>query len=107
VEEIVTKRGFLVGDEMTALDVKLFVFLIRFDEIYRVLFKTNTRRVSSMTGLMEYVKDIYHVKGIKDSCDFVTMKKQYFGANAHDRVYIIPRGGMFLKLLLEDADMEM
>jgi Predicted glutathione S-transferase len=103
VEEIVSKNGFLVGDEMTASDVRLFVVLIRLDEIYRVLFKTNTRRVSSMTGLMEYVKDIYNVKGMKDTCDFTSMKRQYFGANSQGGKYIIPRGGMFIKLL-EDVD---
>jgi putative glutathione S-transferase len=99
VEEIVTKNGFLVGDEMTASDVRLFVVLIRLDEIYRVLFKTNTRRVSSMAGLMEYVKDIYNVKGMKDTCDFISMKRQYFGVNSKGRDSIIPRGGIFIKLL--------
>ena len=104
VDSIVRKRGFLGGSKLTASDVRLFSVLIRMDEIYRVLFHTNTRRISSMPGIMEYVKDIYHVKGVKDVCDINAMKKEYFSAMTEkDRDFIIPRGGIFMKLLDAEA----
>ncbi len=45
---IVQKRGFLAGQKLTDSDIRLFVILFRFDEIYRNLFKINTRMVVSM-----------------------------------------------------------
>lgn len=96
--ELVTKRGFLIGDKLTESDIRLFVTLIRFDEIYRVLFKTNTRRIATSPGLLEYVRDIYNVQGMREVCDVSTMKKEYFGAKAKAD-YIIPRGGLFIELL--------
>ena len=101
-EQIIQKRGFLNGNKLTASDVRLFVVLIRMDEIYRVLFHTNTRRVSSLPGLMEYVKDIYHVKGVRETCDVDAMKIEYFGARTEKgREFIIPHGGVFMKMLDE------
>jgi len=98
-DAIVRRRGFLGGSKLTASDIRLFSVLIRMDEIYRVLFHTNTRRISSM-GLMEYVKDIYNIKGVKDVCDINAMKAEYFSARTEKgREFIIPRGGMFMKLL--------
>ena len=96
--ELVSKRGFLIGEKLTESDVRLFVTLVRFDEIYRVLFKTNTRSIASTPGLLEYVRDIYNVKGIKDVCDISAMKAEYFGARAKGD-YIIPRGNGFAELL--------
>jgi len=98
VDRIVRKRGFLTGSKLTGSDVRLFVVLLRLDEIYRIIFKVNTRRIATMPGLLEYVRDIYHVKGMKDVCDIAAMKKEYFGARAQGE-FIIPCGGTFMKLL--------
>jgi putative glutathione S-transferase len=97
---IVQTRGFLNGSKLTASDLRLFVVLIRMDEIYRVLFQTNTRRISAMPGLMDYMRDIYHAKGVKETCDVNAMRIEYFSARTEKgREFIIPRGGMFMKLL--------
>ena len=99
-ESIVGQRGFLIGEKLTVSDVRLFSILIRFDEIYRVLFHTNTRKISAMPALMSYMKDIYNIDGVKDTCDFLSMKKEYFSARCErGKSCIVPRGGEFIRLL--------
>lgn len=96
-DRIVQKRGFLAGKKLTESDVRLFVVLLRFDEVYRVLFKTNTRMVVNMPGLMEFVRDIYQVKGMKEVCDLECIKKEFYGAKGG--TFIVPKGGKFMNAL--------
>lgn len=96
-DAIVKKRGFLAGKYLTESDIRLFTTLIRFDEVYRVQFKTNTRRISKMSGLLTYVRDIYRIKKVKQTCNMGAIKKAYYGARAE--VGIVPRGDGFLELL--------
>lgn len=99
VDEIVRKRGFLSGKRLTESDVRLFATLFRFDEVYRIIFKTNTKMVSNTPGLLNYVRDIYNIKGVKEMCDMDAIKTQYFGARAESGVFIVPRGPGFMDLL--------
>lgn len=100
VEKIVKRYGFLCGGTLTAPDIRLFCALMRFDEVYRVLFKINSRRISDMPALMEYTRDIYNIDGVKDVCDLNAIKKGYFGAHMKEgNSYIVPRGGIFMKIL--------
>jgi putative glutathione S-transferase len=80
VQKIVKRYGFLCGESLTAPDIRLFCILMRFDEVYRVLFKMNSRRISDMPDLMEYIRDIYNIDGVKDVCNMNTIKKGYFEA---------------------------
>jgi glutathionyl-hydroquinone reductase len=100
VEKIVKRYGFLCGGTLTAPDIRLFCVLMRFDEVYRLLFKINSRRISDMPALMEYTRDIYNIDGVKDVCDLKAIKKGYFGACVKEgQSYIVPRGGIFMKIL--------
>ncbi len=95
-EQIVKKRGFLAGQKLTESDLRLFVLLLRFDEVYRILFKVNTRMVEKMTGLMDFMRDIYSVKGVVETCDMEKIKREFYGATA--TTFIVPRG-RFVELL--------
>jgi putative glutathione S-transferase len=100
VERIVRKRGFLAGHKLTESDIRLFVILLRFDEVYRVLFKVNTKIIATMPGLVEFMRDIYQVKGVKETCNMEKIKKEFYGARG--RRYIIPKGsGAFMNLMAD------
>ncbi|KAJ0388836.1 hypothetical protein ATCC90586_011315 [Pythium insidiosum] len=45
VEAILSKQRFLVGKAFTEADIRLFVTLIRFDEVYAVMYKTNKKLI--------------------------------------------------------------
>jgi putative glutathione S-transferase len=47
VTTILEQQRFIAGDRLTLADIRLFVTLIRFDPVYIVYFKTNTRSVTS------------------------------------------------------------
>lgn len=97
-ESIVKKRGFLAGQKLTESDILLFSILLRFDEVYRILFRINTRMVSRMPGLMEFMKDIYLVDGISDTCNMKKIKQELYEAQQGEAC-IIPRGNLFIDLL--------
>lgn len=58
-EEILEKNRYLVGDTFTEADVRLFVTLIRFDEVYAVYFKCNKKRIVDFPNLLNYTREIY------------------------------------------------
>jgi putative glutathione S-transferase len=97
IDRVVKKRGFLVGQRLTESDICLFAILFRFDDIYRVLFKVNTRNVSKMRGLMDFIRDIYNLKGVAEISDLESIKKEYYAAQG--TAFIVPRGSSFLRLL--------
>ena len=51
VESIKNKQMLLTGDTIIETDIRLFVTLIRFNDIYRVHFKANTRKILVMTSV--------------------------------------------------------
>ncbi len=42
-EEILKTQEYIAGNQLTEADVRLFMTLIRFDEVYVVYFKTNKK----------------------------------------------------------------
>ena len=42
-EAILEGQQYIAGDQLTEADVRLFMTLIRFDEVYVVYFKTNKK----------------------------------------------------------------
>ena len=57
---------YLMGNSITEADVRLFVTLVRIDEVYAVLFKANTRLVGDAPTLMQYCRDIYQFRHEQD-----------------------------------------
>jgi glutathionyl-hydroquinone reductase len=42
-EEVLSRQRYIAGNALTEADVRLFMTLIRFDEVYVVYFKTNKK----------------------------------------------------------------
>lgn len=102
IEMILKRQRFIAGDEFTEADIKLFVTLLRFDEVYDVYFKCNTRSVASTPTVLNYVRHIFQMPGIMETCRIDMIKAHYFTSHVELNKYsIIPRGDNFEELLKE------
>ena len=107
VESILEKQRYMVGDLITEADVRLFVTLLRFDEVYTIYFKTNTRNVSDSPSILNYCRDIYQQLGVRDTCNMEQIKAHYYCSHPTLNKYsIIPKGRNFIKLLEQPHNRE-
>lgn len=105
VDDILKKQRYIAGDTFTEADIRLFVTLLRFDEVYIVYFKTNTRSVAHTPAILNYCREIYQMPGVKDTVDMEQIKTHYFTSHPNLNYFsILPRGGNFMKLMEEPHD---
>lgn len=73
-----SERRYLVGDQRTEADWRLFTTLIRFDAVYFSHFKCNRQRISDYPALSAYVRDLYQVPGVAETVDIRQIKQHYY-----------------------------
>jgi glutathionyl-hydroquinone reductase len=92
-EQVLGKQRYLCGNQLTEADICLFTTLLRFDSVYYVHFKCNLRRIVDYPNLWGYLRDIYQLPGIKDTCNLDHIKRHYY--ISHPKVNptrIVPKG---------------
>jgi putative glutathione S-transferase len=100
LEGMLSRSRFLAGDQITEADIRLFATLLRFDEVYVVYFKTNTRTVAGSPALLNYCRDIYQMPGVKETVHMDQIKTNYYTSHPVPTAYsIIPRGPDFEAML--------
>jgi glutathionyl-hydroquinone reductase len=100
VEQTLQKQRYITGNQFTEADVRLFVTLLRFDEVYIVYFKCNTRSVEHSDAILNYCREIYQMPGVKETVNMEQIKTHYFAAHPKMNYYsIIPAGRNFVQLL--------
>jgi glutathionyl-hydroquinone reductase len=99
-DDILSRQRYLTGDTLTDADIRLFVTLIRFDEVYAFYFKANARLVMLTPSLLNFCREIYQIPGIRSTCDMEQIKAHFYGSHAEWNKYsVIPRGLGFMELL--------
>ncbi|QFT56320.1 glutathione S-transferase family protein [Microbulbifer sp. THAF38] len=78
VENLLAKQRYLVGEEITEADWRLFTTLIRFDSVYHGHFKCNRQRLEDFPNLRNYVRELYQWPGVADTVDFHHIKRHYY-----------------------------
>ncbi len=79
IEQNLENYRYLCGDRITLADVRLFTTLFRFDIVYYGLFKCNRRRIQDYTNLGKYLRDLYQLPGVAETCDLDSVKRDYYG----------------------------
>ncbi|KAB1222115.1 Glutathionyl-hydroquinone reductase YqjG [Morella rubra] len=92
-EEILGKQRYICGNTLTEADIRLFVTLIRFDEVYAVHFKCNKKLLREYPDLFNYTKDIFQLPGISSTVHMEHIKRHYYGSHPTINPFgIIPFG---------------
>lgn len=93
VEAILQRHPYLVGEQLTEADWRLFTTLIRFDAVYYGHFKCNLKRLVDYPAMFEYVKKLYQMPGIADTVYFDHIKQHYYVSHKNiNPTQIIPLG---------------
>lgn len=86
-------QDYLVGDQLTEADIRLFTTLIRFEHVYFGHFKCNLHHLTEYPHLWEYTKRIYNYENLADTVDFDHIQTHYY--KSHTMInpnQIIPAG---------------
>ncbi len=78
LETRLADRRFLLGDEPTEADWRLFPTLLRFDPVYVGLFKCNVRRIADYPRLEAYLERLARWPGVAATIDFRHIKGHYY-----------------------------
>jgi putative glutathione S-transferase len=99
-DELLQTHRYLTGDTLTDADIRLFVTLLRFDEVYAFYFRANTRLVMMTPSLMDFCREVYQMVGVAETCQMDQIKAHFYGSHAEWNKYsVIPRGLGFMRLL--------
>ena len=91
-QRLATQR-YLVGDQLTEADVRLFTTLVRFDAVYHGHFKCNRNKLTELPALWAYARDLFQRPAFGDTVDFDHIKRHYYVT--HDQINpsgIVPKG---------------
>jgi glutathionyl-hydroquinone reductase len=100
-DDILQQQRYLTGnDTLTDADIRLFVSLLRFDEVYAIYFKANARLVMLTPSLLNFCREIYQIPGIAETCKMDQIKAHFYGSHAEWNKYsVICKGLGFMELL--------
>ena len=94
MDKILSSSRFIAdASTFTEADLRLFMTLVRFDEVYVVYFKCNMRSVSSYRYIQDYMREIYQMPGMADTISMEHIKMHYFTSHPALNPYaVIPHG---------------
>lgn len=93
LEDRLAGQRFLIGDQITEADIRLFTTLVRFDAVYHGHFKCNLRRLIEYPNLWGYARDLFQRPGFGDSTDFSQIKRHYYITHPQiNPTGIVPKG---------------
>ncbi|MBG9982510.1 glutathione S-transferase family protein [Aerococcaceae bacterium DSM 111020] len=101
LEEILEGKDYLVGDQLTEADIRLFTTLVRFDSVYYGHFKCNFRHIWDYDNLWRYTRQIYHLPTVKETVNFGHIKTHYYGSHPTINANLIVPKGPFIDWSLD------
>ncbi|KAI0006974.1 glutathione S-transferase [Xylariaceae sp. FL0662B] len=88
LEQLIHKNGgpFILGKDLTELDILAYVTAIRFDVVYVQHFKCNLGTIrGNYPVIHEWLKNLYwNVKGFRETTNFKHIKENY--TKSHDKI---------------------
>jgi len=93
LEQRLSRQRYLVGNDITEADWRLFTTLVRFDAVYYSHFKCNLRRIIDYPNLANYLRDLYQQEGVAATVNMDQIKRHYYASQRHvNPTGIVPLG---------------
>ena len=102
VDALLATRRYLVdgSSSPTEADVRLFVCLVRFDEVYVVHFKCNKRAIREYPNLYAWLRDVYQTLSLAPTVNMKHIKDHYYRSHTSINTYgIVPIGSSTIEQL--------
>ncbi|WP_428773148.1 glutathione S-transferase family protein [Vibrio sp.] len=91
-KQLADGRRYILGDQLTESDIRLFVTLVRFDQAYYGLFKCNRNLIAQMPQLSGYIERIRQLDGIENTIRIDHIKHGYYSIKTLNPAGIVPLG---------------
>ena len=105
IEERLSGQRYLVGEQITEADWRLFTTLVRFDAVYVGHFKCNRNRIADFAALSNYLRDLYQVPGVAETVVMDHIKTHYYYSHHMiNPTRIVPAGPRFDFSAAHDRD---
>ncbi|MCK0113986.1 glutathione S-transferase C-terminal domain-containing protein [Ornithinimicrobium sp. F0845] len=93
LEERLSDADYLVGDQLTLADIRLWPTLVRFDAAYHGHFKCNRNKLTEMPALWAYARRLWHDHDFGSTVNFEHIKSHYYGVHTDiNPTGIVPKG---------------
>jgi putative glutathione S-transferase len=77
LEDRLSSRTWLVGEQITEADWRLFTTLARFDAVYHGHFKCNRRKLIEYPELWDYTRALWQVPGVAETVNLDHITRHY------------------------------
>ena len=84
LEDRLGKSRYLVGEQITEADWRLFTTLVRFDLVYHLHFKCNRKRLIDYPNLWAHTRELYQWDGVAETVNFNHIVRHYH--YSHDTI---------------------
>jgi len=81
LEDKLSRQRYLLGDNLTEADWRLFTTLVRFDAVYYSHFKCNIRHICDYQNLWGYLRELYQYPNIDETVNLDHIKNHYYGSH--------------------------
>ncbi len=93
LEQRLSSRRYLLGEQVTEADWRLFTTLIRFDPVYHGHFKCNLRQIENYPNLAGWMRELYQWPGIAETVNMRHIKEHYYRShNTINPTGVVPAG---------------
>jgi len=90
LDERLSTRRWLCGDQITEADIRLFPTIFRFDAIYYTRFKLNLKRVREHRHLQRWHDELLALPGAARASNLDHAKRGYFGRHGNQLIPVGP-----------------
>ncbi|VAW71971.1 Glutathione S-transferase, omega [hydrothermal vent metagenome] len=93
LEQRLSTQKYLIGEQITEADWRLFTTLVRFDAVYFGHFKCNKKQLKDYDYLWAYTRGLYQIPGVADTVNMDHIKNHYYQSHTSiNPTKIVPRG---------------